>query len=1303
MSKMEIIERLAVRIKHGEILGSGVILFLRNHEDVLFILTAKHCIEIDKLKDGVVVQYPLEGKSQDFVDILTQEVILDEVFDLALLVFSRKIFSEKIDKDLPEVRLVTHRNHFQEKLLVRGYPKLFENEKAHTLEGLLISSIDQSSLEFEFGSQTRLDTYYSAEEENVKGLSGSGVFVDFGNSVELGGIVIERKGGLDTLICLHVYERLALLAERSSFSRKGSSSLVEKGSSEKGLANYIGHYALPVRKNGYMDLMGEDLLHLRDELFPKIRNKEAVLIIGPSIYYDGQKPYIGERIIGSYSKEKQITNEWAKDLIAFVDAIFSGSSDFSREEFDNLFMKMIEESPAKLLEKIASLEWIEIVTTNFDIFLEKAYDYISKDFFPVYNKEDYRKRSYPDQVRLVKLNGSLSDKKTHPMIISSNDFRSVKKYYKMVSNTLREIPPMTPIILLGFHSDDAYAQKILSYLESYEYQGDKWVFSIDPTINEWTLNLAKDKKQVIIKCDPLHFFELYDQWEIEYSEIKNRRLRRYFHNIDNSLIGLSTRSHYLLANNLIPLNKHYDFDSMTPQEFYEGKEPSFYAIKQSYDVVKRRKLDEVQTLVLHSLNNNDFVPIILFTGSYGTGKTTFTYRLIEEVVANLQVVAYELIDPEIVKTEALYELFKLTKANNFLIHINAIEQDSAFKSIFLLQEMLSNDVISDNFNIIIVSSIRENILLKHSSKNIYKGRFDQINIDVKLDQEQALELVNKLNNYGLVHLRDQLEKQEYVNKIVTTFDGEMLVSLKSLLKNSHHERIILNMYNQLTADTKKAFLFTSLLYRYNIKMPIFLLQSLLSLAWEAFEEKIIKVDGKGILIQEINNSADLTTLDFFFKTRHPIISNEFIKIHFKNQDTLFAKYLNLIPHLSDTRSNATLLVDLLKSIAREGDLSSAMLNKLFDRAAPAFEDNEHFQLQYAINLQNRGDEKSILQAISNLQYTIRDQEEFHPNHRILHRRGALSFVLARNYFKQDKITEANEYVNQARDFFDRKKIYDPHSSFSYWDYLKLEMWYLKEFSLSYEEELLQKIKIEDLLMEAQHAVFSGNLDYIKEIEIEYNKFIGNEIEIEVLRQRINDEEENTPYLLILVYYQYLKLEDYVGVHKTIVELESFSYLLSVARTLLKYYGNNLHIAQNRMSLYDLLKNNSELERTEKIWFNFFLYMASAYDRHWGEAFSYIKILHSEFSYHKNPKLQFVWKDTEGEPVVFDAIITFSRKWKGSKPLVKIPSLQQNNFNLFKDNKLPFDRLAEGDKVKVKLLFFFTGIKARIVDSEGVVA
>lgn len=76
--------------------------------------------------------------------------------------------------------------------------------------------------------------------------------------------------------------------------------------------------------------------------------------------------------------------------------------------------------------------WREIITTNYDLLVERAYDETSNDSSNIYdlkvvrNIEQYNYLESNTEIKYIKLNGCISDKGLYPLAFSSEDFNSLK-------------------------------------------------------------------------------------------------------------------------------------------------------------------------------------------------------------------------------------------------------------------------------------------------------------------------------------------------------------------------------------------------------------------------------------------------------------------------------------------------------------------------------------------------------------------------------------------------------------------------------------------------------------------------------------------------------------------------------------------------------------------------------------------------------------------------------------------------------------------------------------------------------------
>ncbi|MCF6333315.1 MAG: hypothetical protein L3J11_08520 [Draconibacterium sp.] len=112
-------------------------------------------------------------------------------------------------------------------------------------------------------------------------------------------------------------------------------------------------------------------LHL---IFEKIFNGNSILFLGAGASV-GEKRYLSSEVIEYY--ESYLGYSLSENNITkFVD-ILSADSNFDRNHFDAEVEKMLRKYELTEGHKImASIPWREIITTNFDLLVEQAYDEI---------------------------------------------------------------------------------------------------------------------------------------------------------------------------------------------------------------------------------------------------------------------------------------------------------------------------------------------------------------------------------------------------------------------------------------------------------------------------------------------------------------------------------------------------------------------------------------------------------------------------------------------------------------------------------------------------------------------------------------------------------------------------------------------------------------------------------------------------------------------------------------------------------------------------------------------------------------
>lgn len=1047
--------------------------------------------------------------------------------------------------------------------------------------------------------------------------------------------------------------------------------------------------------NHILDLKGQSSeLHA---IFKKLRESNAILFLGAGASV-GEKRYMSKEIIAYY--ESYLGKEYNEpNITKFLD-ILSADESFSRKHFDGFVISLLQKQKVTEAHKIlASVPWREIITTNFDLLVETAYDEVANTANKVYdlktikNLKQVHYKESNTEVKYIKLNGCMQDTSTYPLAFSTDDFNKLKSFYKNVLNDLRNLSPEILFLSIGYSYTDAFGQVLLERFDDYNFRERKWMVSVDPFPNENTLAYLTKNRIAVIKCSFQDFFQLYKEWEAKQQEtlIKKRGL-----SITDSKNQYVTFPPKLLLN-LDGIVRQLSSPNSSKEriirdsDFYRGEEPNFNVIVRNIDVIKTVQVEQFKAVILKvfETNHSTFVPIFFITGDFGIGKSTFGFRLIHELEkdAALDLVAFEILDFDRLQKQNIIELVNNCKSKNVVFYCDEVEIESYFKSLLDLQRELSIEQFQ-GCNVSFIVPIRENIL-ERFKLNRTIPRSHEIKLNALFEDDELDDLLEKLKNAGLVEFRDAAEKKRKLRRIKEEYDADSFISLMAMITSGKHENDLRDSYFQLSEDAQKAFLYTALLHRFKLWMPASWLKQNISMTWDEFIVKIVKAEGKGILIQDTKTTTG-TQPDLFFRTKHPIIAEKLVERFLPNKDKQFSFYEHMLRTIEPGNTNSYIANNLLKAFIHTGEYSDYQLNKLFDSGYTKLSDDPYFLLNYAINLQHRKTIPDLKRALDLLLYAESLLE--YRNHRFIHRRGVISFELAKMFYTDDsQLTQTAYYLEEAKQLFITKRLLDPFSFYSYSDYIRLLIWELDNIESDEEDDVQKQIAIEDEFETAGRVVVDG-IDRIDNLRPYYAASLRTLIDNKDYKQYLDEMFQDfrlKPYACILLHNYYSQAGEHDRCDQLLEEMEYYLENFEVLKFLFRHYGRNLHDPNIRIKFFRLSRENPNLERDNPLRYNYFNFMAESYNYQFNEGRRYLFALQNRF-YNLNPEFDFTWREANGNTVVFEGRII---KNTGERfKAIKISNLQQT-FKLVKGN---YDKFVPGASVKVVLHFYLYGIMAEIV-------
>jgi len=1041
-----------------------------------------------------------------------------------------------------------------------------------------------------------------------------------------------------------------------------------------------------------------DLSKQKEDLFALFQRLQAgniILFLGAGASV-GDKRYLSRDVIEFYESYLQTSlNE--SNITKWID-ILSANSKFDRRHFDSEVVKMLQKLNVTDAHKIlATIPWKEIITTNYDLLVERAYDEINNtsekvfDVKPIKNIKQYNYRESRTEIKYIKLNGCIQDPSLYPLAFSSADFDKLKPFYKHVLNDLKNLSDNIGFLSIGYSYSDEFGKNFLDKFDSYNFRERRWIFNVDPFPNEYALDYYKQKRICVIKCSFSDFFASYREWEKSSADVLIKRKGLHL----NNSRGAQITGPYKLLLNLDGVVKQIGATTkdrfVNEVEFYKGEEPTYNLIARNADVIRNKALQKFEQQLFTSLEDktSKFIPIFFVKGDFGVGKSTFVLRVIFELERkkDLDVIAFEILDLNRTKREVFVELINVCKAKNILFYCEEIEVESYFKALLDLQRELSIEQIQDS-NIFFIVPIRENILERYKLNRTIP-RSVEIKFEGGFEPEEINEFLDKLKSVGLVNFRDAQEKRILVNRIQKDFSSDSFISLLGIITDGRHENDLISSFNQLSPDAQKAFLYTALLHKHKLLMPASLLKQNISMDWEQFTTRIIKAEGKGILFQELKVTHG-TQPDLYFRTKHPLIASKLVNRFIPNKDKQFSFYEGILRNIQVGQTNSFLANDLLKSFSRTEEFNDFQINKLFDVAYRSLSDDPYFLLNYSINLQRRKSEEALKRALALLVYAESLLEK--RNHKFIHRRAVINFDLAKIYLKKEQTPNHTMlFLSEARQLFMVKQLYDLSSAYSYADYIRMLIWELENINHEREDELQTQVLIEELFDSAKRLV-TDNVDWINQLQNEYANYlkdISDNADYKLYLDDLYEDAALRPYACILLYNYYNDNNQFTECLEFIKEMENYLDNTEILKFLFKYYGRNLHDVNNRVKLLRISRQNEALEKEHSLRFNYFSFVAESYNFHFHEGRMYLQNIQAQFL-NLSPEYHMVWLDSNGNEEIFDAVII--KKTEERHKAVKITD-RQLTVRLVKGN---YDKFTIGMNVRVKLHFYLYGLMAEIM-------
>lgn len=601
-----------------------------------------------------------------------------------------------------------------------------------------------------------------------------------------------------------------------------------------------------------------------------IESGEAILFLGSGASFDA--------LLGGV--KKRIYANTLRDLLSdkFLDGAHKENNlmtvaDYCRAESSLLkVQKFINETfrdlyPANFHEIIPTFRWRAIVTTNYDLVVERAYENCKsplQKLVPV-SKDGELQDALEQQntVPYIKIHGSIQNYAdvSVPLVLDSNEYSKFKTGRQSIVKAFAEWATQSPIIFCGYSLSDENIKEILFDIGDASQLRDAYLY-VDVAFSDIQTRYWQSRRIFPFAATFESFLKDIDST----IPLSNRILSTAFKN--TSSISKWIPSHvsptpelqdYLNTELLHILPEVPPSTALDPKKFYSGLDNSFLPIYADLDVKRDLMPKVLNDAVIDTLESTK--PKLFFLKGYaGCGKSVLIRRIALETSKLLdKPLVLWIGEGTVIRDSLIFELQRLVDSRIYLFIDDGIEHHESLAR--FVEQVFRLDL-----PITIMACARTNEL------NIYgKDLFGKITRDFELadlEDKEVLDLLKKLSFYKVLGPLEQYSDSERKLFIDKFYGQQLLVALHEITFGDSFEDIIVSEFEKIQPrEAQQLYLDICTLHQSGVSVRAGLLSRVSGKKIAELNEYL-----EGPLARVMRTYYDSYFRDFVYKSRHSEIS-----------------------------------------------------------------------------------------------------------------------------------------------------------------------------------------------------------------------------------------------------------------------------------------------------------------------------------------------------------------------------------------------------------------------------------------------
>jgi SIR2-like domain len=810
--------------------------------------------------------------------------------------------------------------------------------------------------------------------------------------------------------------------------------------------------------------------NISDWMMEKISRGQAILFLGAgsskgAVGPKGEKALRGEELRDRISERFLGGKKKDRPLSEVADYAKNESSLFEVQHFVGELFEPLQPAPFHAL--IATFRWHAIVTTNYDLVVERAYQKCGAPIqraVPILSDGDkfQQKISDPGATPLLKLHGCVTrlNDPNLPLILASEEYAKHKKGRELLFRHFTDWAKGYPIIFCGYEIADPNLQQIFFDVGDASVNRPAYV-NVNPGLDEIAIRYWGARRFMPIRATFEEFLMFLD------GNIPNH-VRQLSLAVNNSALsygplirsGASPSDRFIeyTKTELSHIYKGMSTKGVSPKEFYHGQRVDWAVFDQQLDVRRRITDDILLDNVVEEPSTA--VRVVLLKGHAGAGKSVSLKRVLWESVQNHDALGFYLEEGALLRLDLIEELSHLVDRRILIVvdEVLSFEHD--------IPGLVSR-ARKRGLKLTLLLGARTNEWNVHGAE---LQPFVDKEYELRDLSEREIEgLLDRLKRYSCLGHLEAVIPEKRVEHFRLYAERQLLVALHEATAGKPFEEIVYDEYLHVTpGEARSLYLDVCSLHRLRVPMRAGLLSRISGITFEKFSNEFFEP-----LEHVVRAHFDTASRDYVYRSRHSLIAEMVFEHALKEPGDRAAQIIRIVRCMNiDYESDRQAFDHLIRGRALAelfGDLHLAY--QIFDAALESGASKWYVLHQRAVFELNhfRGSTKRALEAIKEAELAAT-----HPDRTVRHTRA---LILRRLALETENPAERDRYRSEAKGLLTRQldSAKESHSHHAYAQILldELDERIQKVSDENEETAPLTERAIAELVREIEQVIFVG--------------------------------------------------------------------------------------------------------------------------------------------------------------------------------------------------------------------------------------